>query len=93
MNLGPRAGWYCSLLRPLLTPPPRSHLASLRALIPPEVHKKHPAATVSYTSPLPSIDALMQELPPEVEAALRGAQLPAADLVRRGTRGRVFACR
>lgn len=39
---------------------------------------------MSYTTPLPPLEALMAELPPEVEAALKAGQLPGGDLVRTG---------
>ncbi|KAI8467716.1 MAG: hypothetical protein J3K34DRAFT_460251 [Monoraphidium minutum] len=54
-----------------------------------DVHRKRPAASVTHTTRLPDIEALMQarrarararEFPPGVEAALRDAHLPGGDL-------------
>ncbi|GBF95657.1 hypothetical protein Rsub_08639 [Raphidocelis subcapitata] len=45
-----------------------------------DIHRKRPAASVAYGTPLPSVDALMQELPPDVEAVLREARLPGGDV-------------
>ncbi|KAF8062670.1 IFT46 [Scenedesmus sp. PABB004] len=44
------------------------------------LHKARPAAAVAYSRPMPDVEALMQEWPPELEAALRGSRLPTADL-------------
>lgn len=66
----------------LLTLPP--HILALSTA---DVRRKAPPPVVSYAHPLPPLDALMAELPPGVEAALKAAQLPDADLVRAAGRG------
>lgn len=45
-----------------------------------ELHRSKPATNVHYSKPMPDIDALMQEWPPEVEAMLRRVELPSADM-------------
>eukprot|EP00878_Enallax_costatus_P027639 GHUV01029776.1.p1 GENE.GHUV01029776.1~~GHUV01029776.1.p1 ORF type:complete len:254 (+),score=60.19 GHUV01029776.1:1292-2053(+) len=45
-----------------------------------ELHKNKPSAAVRYSKPMPDLEVLMQEWPPELEAALRSSQLPTADL-------------
>jgi hypothetical protein len=47
-----------------------------------DIHKAKPAATVSYAKPMPDIEALMQEWPPEVEAFLKSMRMPTGDVVR-----------
>eukprot|EP01105_Mastigella_eilhardi_P024619 TRINITY_DN645_c5_g1_i1.p1 TRINITY_DN645_c5_g1~~TRINITY_DN645_c5_g1_i1.p1 ORF type:complete len:382 (+),score=113.78 TRINITY_DN645_c5_g1_i1:47-1147(+) len=44
------------------------------------LHKEHPSPKVNYTRPMPSIEALMQEWPPEVEELLEKIKLPNASL-------------
>eukprot|EP00882_Tetradesmus_deserticola_P012332 GHRQ01013071.1.p1 GENE.GHRQ01013071.1~~GHRQ01013071.1.p1 ORF type:complete len:227 (+),score=73.24 GHRQ01013071.1:1075-1755(+) len=53
-----------------------------------DLHKSKPAAAVHYSRPMPDLEVLMQEWPPELEAALRSSKLPTADLVRRSVYGR-----
>lgn len=36
-----------------------------------ELHKSRPAATVTYSRPMPDVETLMQEWPPEVEVLNR----------------------
>jgi intraflagellar transport protein 46 len=48
-----------------------------------DLHKNKPAAAVHYSRPMPDLEVLMQEWPPELEAALRSSKLPTADLVRK----------
>lgn len=45
------------------------------------VQQSKPPASVSYSKPMPDIEELMQEWPPEMEAALRNMRLPAGDTV------------
>lgn len=45
-----------------------------------EVHRDRMPQTVHYTTAMPDLEALMQEWPSEVEAALSKLQLPSADL-------------
>jgi hypothetical protein len=47
-----------------------------------DLHKNKPAAAVHYSRPMPDLEVLMQEWPPELETALRSSKLPTADLVR-----------
>ncbi|XP_008322863.1 intraflagellar transport protein 46 homolog isoform X1 [Cynoglossus semilaevis] len=44
------------------------------------LHLSKPAASVHYSRPMPDLDSLMQEWPPELEELLGRAQLPAARL-------------
>ncbi|KAG7496909.1 intraflagellar transport protein 46-like [Solea senegalensis] len=44
------------------------------------LHRSKPAASVQYGRPMPDIDSLMQEWPPELEELLSRAQLPPARL-------------
>ncbi|KAL0994664.1 hypothetical protein UPYG_G00125500 [Umbra pygmaea] len=45
-----------------------------------ELHRSKPPATVHYTRPMPDIDTLMQEWPPEFEELLGKISLPTADI-------------
>ncbi|XP_026797726.3 intraflagellar transport protein 46 homolog [Pangasianodon hypophthalmus] len=45
-----------------------------------ELHRSKPPATVHYTRPMPDIDMLMQEWPPEFEELLGKVNLPTADI-------------
>ncbi|XP_036381018.1 intraflagellar transport protein 46 homolog [Megalops cyprinoides] len=45
-----------------------------------ELHRSKPPATVHYTRPMPDIDTLMQEWPPEFEELLGKVSLPTADI-------------
>uniref|UniRef100_A0A8C5W8E3 Intraflagellar transport protein 46 homolog n=1 Tax=Leptobrachium leishanense TaxID=445787 RepID=A0A8C5W8E3_9ANUR len=45
-----------------------------------ELHRSKPPATVHYTRPMPDIETLMQEWPPEFEELLGKVVLPTADL-------------
>ncbi|XP_048036599.1 intraflagellar transport protein 46 homolog [Megalobrama amblycephala] len=45
-----------------------------------ELHRSKPPATVHYTRPMPDIDSLMQEWPPEFEELLGKVNLPTADI-------------
>eukprot|EP00043_Microstomoeca_roanoka_P001447 m.32771 g.32771 ORF g.32771 m.32771 type:complete len:364 (-) comp10820_c0_seq1:93-1184(-) len=45
-----------------------------------EVHRDKQPQTVHYTSPMPDLETLMQEWPPEVEELLNKVQLPSGDL-------------
>ncbi|KAM8927299.1 intraflagellar transport protein 46 homolog isoform 1-T1 [Pelodytes ibericus] len=45
-----------------------------------ELHRSKPPATVHYTRPMPEVDALMQEWPPEFEELLGKVGLPTAEL-------------
>ncbi|XP_006642340.2 intraflagellar transport protein 46 homolog isoform X1 [Lepisosteus oculatus] len=45
-----------------------------------ELHRSKPPATVHYTRPMPDIDSLMQEWPPEFEELLGKVSLPTADI-------------
>lgn len=45
-----------------------------------ELHRSKPPQSVHYTRPMPDIDFLMQEWPPEMESLLSKVQLPTADL-------------
>ncbi|XP_053501034.1 intraflagellar transport protein 46 homolog isoform X3 [Ictalurus furcatus] len=45
-----------------------------------ELHRSKPPATVHYTRPMPDIDTLMQEWPPEFEELLGKVNLPTADI-------------
>ncbi|XP_053308462.1 intraflagellar transport protein 46 homolog [Spea bombifrons] len=45
-----------------------------------ELHRSKPPATVHYTRPMPEVDTLMQEWPPEFEELLGKVSLPTADL-------------
>lgn len=56
--------------------------AALRCALPaPQASK--PPASVSYSQPMPDIEELMAEWPPEMEGALRNMRLPQGDMVRR----------
>ncbi|WIA20887.1 hypothetical protein OEZ85_005233 [Tetradesmus obliquus] len=45
-----------------------------------DLHKNKPAAAVHYSRPMPDLEVLMQEWPPELEAMLRSSKLPTTDL-------------
>ncbi|CAD5118859.1 DgyrCDS7535 [Dimorphilus gyrociliatus] len=45
-----------------------------------DIHRTRPPPTVHYTRNMPSIDALMQEWPPEFEELLKEITLPSADM-------------
>ncbi|XP_041098298.1 intraflagellar transport protein 46 homolog isoform X2 [Polyodon spathula] len=45
-----------------------------------ELHRSKPPATVHYTKPMPDIDTLMQEWPPEFEELLGKVSLPTAEI-------------
>ncbi|BES99863.1 intraflagellar transport 46 homolog (Chlamydomonas) [Nesidiocoris tenuis] len=45
-----------------------------------ELHKTKPAPTIQYSRPMPDIDSLMQEWPPEFEEKLNEVGLPLEDL-------------
>uniref|UniRef100_A0A8C2PXE3 Intraflagellar transport protein 46 homolog n=1 Tax=Cyprinus carpio TaxID=7962 RepID=A0A8C2PXE3_CYPCA len=45
-----------------------------------ELHRSKPPATVHYTRPMPDIDSLMQEWPPEFEELLGKVNLPTTDI-------------
>lgn len=45
-----------------------------------KLHQSRPTPTVHYSRPMPDIESLMQEWPPEVEDALRTLALPSAQL-------------
>eukprot|EP01147_Barroeca_monosierra_P010228 gene10231-2384_t len=45
-----------------------------------EVHRDRQPQSVHYTSSMPDLESLMQEWPPEMEAALDKVQLPSGDL-------------
>uniref|UniRef100_A0A3B4BSQ3 Intraflagellar transport protein 46 homolog n=1 Tax=Pygocentrus nattereri TaxID=42514 RepID=A0A3B4BSQ3_PYGNA len=45
-----------------------------------ELHRSKPPATVHYNRPMPDIDTLMQEWPPEFEELLGKVNLPTADI-------------
>ncbi|KAM6969930.1 intraflagellar transport protein 46 homolog isoform 2-T2 [Aplochiton taeniatus] len=45
-----------------------------------ELHRSKPPATIHYTRPMPDIDSLMQEWPPEFEELLGKVGLPTADV-------------
>lgn len=45
-----------------------------------ELHRSKPATNVHYIKPMPDIELLMQEWPPEVEAMLKRIELPSADM-------------
>ncbi|XP_066228471.1 intraflagellar transport protein 46 homolog isoform X6 [Saccopteryx leptura] len=45
-----------------------------------ELHRSKPPATVHYTRPMPDIDTLMQEWPPEFEELLGKVSLPTAEI-------------
>ncbi|XP_043936850.1 intraflagellar transport protein 46 homolog isoform X2 [Protopterus annectens] len=45
-----------------------------------ELHRSKPPANVHYTRPMPDIDRLMQEWPPEFEELLGKVSLPTADI-------------
>ncbi|XP_003229018.2 intraflagellar transport protein 46 homolog isoform X3 [Anolis carolinensis] len=45
-----------------------------------ELHRCKPPATVHYTRPMPDIETLMQEWPPEFEELLGKVSLPTADI-------------
>ncbi|XP_062342375.1 intraflagellar transport protein 46 homolog isoform X2 [Osmerus eperlanus] len=45
-----------------------------------ELHRSKPPATVHYNRPMPDIDTLMQEWPPEFEELLGKVSLPTADI-------------
>ncbi|XP_062869799.1 intraflagellar transport protein 46 homolog isoform X1 [Trichomycterus rosablanca] len=45
-----------------------------------ELHRSKPPATVHYTRPMPDIESLMQEWPPEFEELLGKVNLPTADM-------------
>jgi hypothetical protein len=47
-----------------------------------ELHRAKPPSVVHYAKRMPDLEGLMQEWPPEMEAALRAAALPSGDLVR-----------
>ena len=43
-----------------------------------DLHRSKPPPTVHYTKPMPDIDRLMQEWPPEVEEMLKETGIPTA---------------
>uniref|UniRef100_A0A146KPS5 Intraflagellar transport protein 46 homolog n=1 Tax=Lygus hesperus TaxID=30085 RepID=A0A146KPS5_LYGHE len=45
-----------------------------------ELHKTKPAPTIQYSRPMPDVDSLMQEWPPEFEEKLNEVGLPLEDL-------------
>lgn len=45
-----------------------------------ELHRQKPPQSVQYSQPMPGVESLMQEWPPAVEALLRSAGLPPAEL-------------
>lgn len=45
-----------------------------------ELHRQKPPQSVQYSQPMPNVESLLQEWPPAVEALLRSAGLPPADL-------------
>ena len=47
-----------------------------------DLHRSKPPPTVHYTKPMPDIDRLMQEWPPEVEEMLKETGIPTAGIVR-----------
>ena len=42
------------------------------------LHRSKPPPTVHYTKPMPDVDRLMQEWPPEVEEMLKETGIPTA---------------
>jgi hypothetical protein len=47
-----------------------------------DVHKNRPLTSIVYSQPMPDVEVLMQEWPPELEAALNSMKLPSSQLVR-----------
>ena len=47
-----------------------------------DLHRSKPPPTVHYTKPMPDIDRLMQEWPPEVEEMLKETGIPTAGIIR-----------
>lgn len=45
-----------------------------------DLHKSKPLPTVHYTRPMPDIDRLVQEWPPEVDESIRENGIPPSDL-------------
>ena len=45
-----------------------------------DLHRSKPPPTVHYTKPMPDIDRLMQEWPPEVEEMLKETGIPTAGI-------------
>ncbi|XP_018495272.2 intraflagellar transport protein 46 homolog [Galendromus occidentalis] len=45
-----------------------------------KLHQSRPTPTVHYSRPMPDVESLMQEWPPEVEEALKTLSLPSAKL-------------
>lgn len=45
-----------------------------------ELHREKPPQKIQYSTPMPDVELLMQEWPPEVEALLRSVGLPSAEL-------------
>jgi len=45
-----------------------------------DIHRQKPPQNVHYTKPMPDIEQLMQEWPPEFEELLKSANLPGADI-------------
>ncbi len=45
-----------------------------------DLHRSKPPPTVHYTKPMPDIDRLMQEWPPEVEEMLKETGIPTAGM-------------
>ena len=43
-----------------------------------DLHRSKPPPTVHYTKPMPDVDRLMQEWPPEVEEMLKETGIPTA---------------
>ena len=46
-----------------------------------EVHKNRTPSSVAYSQPMPDVEVLMQEWPPELEAALNSMKMPSSQLV------------
>jgi len=45
-----------------------------------DLHKTRPPPTVNYTKNMPDIETLMQEWPPEMEAAFKATPFPGAEI-------------
>lgn len=45
-----------------------------------DIHRQRPPQNVHYTKPMPDIETLMQEWPPEFEELLKSVNLPSADM-------------
>mmetsp|Transcript_25025 Transcript_25025/g.75430 ORF Transcript_25025/g.75430 Transcript_25025/m.75430 type:complete len:374 (-) Transcript_25025:84-1205(-) len=45
-----------------------------------ELHREKPPQTIQFSTPMPDVELLMQEWPPEVEALLKTVELPSAEL-------------